>query len=201
VAAIDAPPPAPMVEPVNYKLEVPIILGEAVLARFLSVALHESMHALTTKATGVELLQFSPVPGRCLGEFRPGCVVISGDGLTSGKHFAISSSGVLATRLTSEGFNFFADRDFTNRRVDQALAVSYFVFRWDMAYYVLNNAIYNWAGHPKNGGDDIQSVVNLMTDDREKQAWIFVGLTTAIVLDLIFDWDEIKTNWDRLWLK
>jgi hypothetical protein len=201
-AALLAAQPGVKQEELNLKLEVPVLLTELAAAYLVSTIFHESVHVLTAKAIGAPMLHTTVYPTTECGGLQPGCIVMDGSGTTYTQHLYASAAGSISTRYTADFIDYVADKDFTGRRTDQALAAMYFMFRSDIALYVVNDAIHNWRGDPQDEqGNDIQSVVRYATSDSDRQKWIFAGLVAVVVLDIIVDWDSFKNNWDRLWLR
>ena len=182
--------------------EVGIVALELVPAVLIMGFVHESGHALGGMAVGMEIDRFAPYPNYndCVDGLALGCVVVQPYDENKYKEMVFISSGIVSTRLAAEGVDFLNNR-VNYARVNQFGAVVYLAFRFDSLDYIWRCALCSWFGKTTPEAYDTQALVSRMSGDRTKQNLIYAGLAAATIIDLILDWDEVKTNWNRLWLQ
>lgn len=181
--------------------QVPIVIVNLALGQLATNFVHESGHALAASiASDVRIVTFRPFPGMCGGQFSSGCFELDPTSSRSQIDFVVRPAGMLATRFAAEGYDALGNLELTGPRSDQFLAAFYLTARIDAFQYVLRSAIMSWSGNPPPRSWDPQGIVSGVRQDRAGQNWMYAGLLTLLVVDLILDWDEIKTNWNRLWI-
>lgn len=183
--------------------QLPLVAAEFGIGMLLQLFVHESAHYVAIKAyDDAEVVRFKPYPFISNGKLYNGqitYVLNKGDNYRAST-LATAPTGMMGTRLLSEGSDYLADRKFTGQRADQFMAAVYFASRFDMVVYTLSCAIRSWVGHPRTFEYDPQGIMDSFTRDRRKQNILYIGMASLIIADLIFDFDEITRNWDRLWL-
>lgn len=183
--------------------QLPLLAVEFGVGALLSIFIHESAHYVAIKAyDDADVVDFKPYPFISDGKLHSGLISYT---LSKGDNYrastlAMAPAGMMATRLLSEGSDYLVDRKFTGQRADQFMAAVYFTSRFDMVFYILGCAIRSWVGHPKTHEYDPQGIMNSFTTDRHKQNMLYIGAASLVIADLIFDFDEVMKNWDRLWL-
>ncbi len=205
-------------------LEWLIIGGESAASWLTTVLIHETGHAIVASSLGVGIERFHPYPEIRGNTFLGGYISFTEDinDVSKAGRIAISSGGMLTTRLTAEGLDLLMNQVEMPARAEQGLATLYFMTRLDMTRYVLSCAIKSWANRPAGPISDPQRIMDLLTFERKerkspeekgkelyrknskaatKQKLIYAGAAGLLALDTFLDWDELKDNWDRLWLK
>ena len=182
--------------------QLPIVIVDLAFGLLASSFVHESGHALGIKVLdNAKLTEYTPYPTRCGSRYSNGCVeFIPSAGDSDRSRLIMQPMGMLATRVASEGWDLLGNRDFTGPKADQMLAALYLTSRLDSFQYVLRGAIKSWTGSPTDRSWDPQGVISSITKDRTKQNWMYIGTVALLALDLILDWDEVSTNWNRLWI-
>ncbi len=195
------------------------LLGyEAVASYFLMTAIHESGHAMAANALGVRVSDFHPLPSYLDGGMAMGYTVY-GEGYSKKQGLekvVIASGGMLATRMAAEGLDALMNNADMHPRANQALAMLYFINRFDSVNYFLKCAIYSWSGNELYEGDDPQHIFNsVMGYDklvspkqrkkfarqmRKDQDIFYIIALSAISADISLDFGEIRNNFFRLWL-
>ncbi len=199
-------------------LEWLIVGSELGASVFAATAIHELGHAVTATALGEAVYEIKLYPHKIGNAWAMGSTTTS-RGSSKAKEIAILSGGMVATRLTSEGIDTFLNftenhpKENLHPRAKQALAALYFINRFEGPKYILRNAIPCWLG--KSGIGDPQAIVNEIVGPRYKETTqggektpkptveekaIYAGATALLIVDTIADWDELKDNWNRLWM-
>ena len=185
----------PEIEPAPNIGDAGIILLEAVPALFLSVFIHESGHALSGLAMGMEIDRFQPHITQCAGKWAWGCTSVRKRRISLHEKIVFSGSGMLGTRLFSEGVDLALNNIPMHPRLKQAGAVLYFITRLESTGYVLLCSITKCGE-----ASDPRIIADSLSRNNDAKQWIYVGMAAVMILDFILDWDEITNNWNRLWV-
>lgn len=179
-----------------------LVAVETIPILYFTILVHESGHALMGKALRLNIGKFQPYPTMCGDSFAYGCTTLNERSLTKKQRILFSSGGILATRLSAEGIDFITNRIPDERaRLKQTMSILYFIMRLDMPRYIIVSAIRSWSGHPAGKANDVQRLVSGFTLDSGNQKIIYVGLVAFAIVDLLIDWKELRTNWNRVWMK
>lgn len=189
------------IPPQEPGLELGLELAAGVLVK---IFIHEGGHYLAVSAyDSAEVVEFRPYPGKCNGKFKiSGCIrySVAGDNLRAAR-MAVAPTGILATRMFASSMDYIADQEMTGPRTDQFMGAMYITTRFDGFFYVIKCAAKHWVTKRTNVSEDPQAIAESLTGNRRKQDIIYISMLAMVTLDVIIGWDDIKQNWDRLWLK
>lgn len=194
-------------------LEWLIVGSEVAASVFATAAIHETGHLIAAKTVGVKILDFHPYPGKIGDTWVVGYINSDEESYlkqSKPEKITMDGAGMLATRLTGEGLDTLMNHADIHPRVKQGLAALYFMNRFEATKYIIRCAIPSWLGKPENAIFDPQSIVNRITNktpeeiannkSTKKEKIAYAIAVSALVMDTLMDWHEIKTNFDRLWL-
>lgn len=206
----------PITEGQRQGLRMLPALPELVLSYlFVESFIHESGHAVAMLAFGHPIAEFHPYPGKgTLGYVVHDIPIDRTKGLEEQRKQAIREyhkfpaheraivnvAGCVFSRAYAESIDALVNSVEMNPFVEQALAATYLTMRVELARYAVLSMVQNWGKTDELTGDDVHNFARLFSKDPETQKWVYAGLVGLIALDMVLDWDEIKDNWDRLWM-
>lgn len=190
----------PITEAQKSNLRMLPVLPELYLSYFfLEPLIHESGHALVGKALGVDVEEFHPYSTN-----GKAYTILDKGGYLKQKPIgraAINGAGLIFSRTAAESLDAIMNSTESNPFIEQAMAALYFACRFEALQYVAFTAAGNWDKTSEYTGDDIHNLVRFITKDPDRQKWAYVGLGAVLISDLALDYDEVVSNWYRLWMK
>ena len=179
--------------------EAAIIVSEAIPAIYATILIHETGHALAAESLGYGIKSFDPWPeltengGILFASYKH-------EKISNKSHrIAITASGVLASRLSSEGIDGILNHTNPPKRLQQFGGIAYLAARLDLPFYASRSTIKYLVGPDRfvDETDDICNISHYITNNKIARNGIHFGILAMALLDLALDYDEIKTNFYR----